>query len=125
MHRSVSSLTLHWLQDNNKECENVKQCRKKKFTFISELWVSSIDFSLDFALNPWEEVGLGSGLCSSCIEDAKATYNLARIINWDELETNFGLRDLEADSDLEALDTDSSEAWDTDTHSDCGVDMFD
>jgi hypothetical protein len=106
------------LRDNNKDCKTIKQCRKKKSTFITDLWDCGIDFSLEFALNPWEEVDLGSGLCSSCVEDAKMAYNLARIINWDDLKANFGLDDLEADSDPEALDTDSSEAWDTDTDSD-------
>ena len=73
---------------------------------ITKLWSNDIQFSLKFALQPWEDLNLG-GLCSSCFKAAHVAYCRARTTNWDQLKTYFGLRNLEYGLD-----------WDTSNNSD-------
>ena len=56
-----------------------------------------------FALRPWKDLNLGEGLCPPCLKAAQVAYCKARTINWHQLETYFGLCDLE---DREALSSD-------------------
>jgi len=108
LHRSVSSLTLKWLHDNNAlpslDCKN--KCQKRRSMLITQLWNNDIQFSLKFALHSWELVNLGEGLCSSCSRAAQVAYQRARTTNWDQLKTYFGLCDLEDELDWEASSSD-------------------
>lgn len=58
---------------------------------ITKLWNNDIQYSLKFALYPWENIMpmLSEGLCSSCLEAALAAYLKARIVNWDQLSQYF------------------------------------
>jgi len=93
LHRSVSSQTLAWLYDNNamstSDCRN--QCQKKRSMLITKLWNNDIQFSLKYAVQPWERLNFSEDLCSSCSKAAKVTYNKGRSTNWGQLETYFGL----------------------------------
>jgi hypothetical protein len=81
---------------------------------ITKLWNNDIQFSLKFALHPWEDLTfkLGEGLCLSCSQAAKVAYGNARIANWGQLKTYFGLCDLEYEPDSEPSysDSDSSQS---------------
>jgi len=78
---------------------------------ITELWDNDIQFSISFALHPWEDLGLGDGLCLSCRGAAKVAYCKARITNWDQLKTYFGLCDLEHEPEAPSdSDSDSSDS---------------
>ena len=80
---------------------------------ITKLWVNDIQFSLKFALEPWEDLDIGEGFCSACFEAAQEAYDSARTTNWDQLKTYFGLCDLEDMLDWEESrdsDSDSSQS---------------
>jgi hypothetical protein len=70
---------------------------------INKLWNNDIQFSLKFAVYPWEDLNLDEGLCIFCSQAAKVAYRNARIINWGQLKTYFGLGlgDLEHEPDSE------------------------
>jgi hypothetical protein len=74
-------------------------------------------------MDSWEENDLSSlDLCSSCLAVAKSAYYNARIINWDELKSYFGLLDIERGSEASIVDSDpvaegDSEASDTERDS--------
>ena len=114
LHRSVSSLTLAWLYDNDamsrSDCKT--QCQKKRSLLITKLWNDDIQFSLKFAMYQWEDLTLLSQeLCSSCSKVAKLAHDRARRTNWDQLKTYFGICDLKDELDeSSSSDSDSSEA---------------
>jgi len=113
LHRSVSSLTLAWLYDNNalsrSDCKT--QCQKRRYMLITKLWNNDILFSLKYAVYPWEDISLSEELCSSCSKIAKVVYGRAQTSNWDQLKTYFGLCDLEDGLDWEtSSDSSQSEA---------------
>ena len=113
LHRSVSCLTLAWLRNPNKECKVPKQCWKEKTKLITELWESSFDDCRDFVMSSWKKhQTVLQGLCSSCLEVGRVSYSNARIINWDELKTNFGLNDgvVETYTDIGSYNSDSTES---------------
>jgi hypothetical protein len=118
LHRSVSSLTLAWLRDENKECKIPKQCWKEKTKLITSLWNTGVDDSLEYAMASWKRHEIFEGLCSSCLEAGRVAYSHARIINWDELKTIFGLDDLEAGSEASSDTTDSDSDGSASTESD-------
>jgi hypothetical protein len=123
LHRSVSSLTLTWLYDNNAlssyDCKS--QCQKKRSILISKLWNNDIQFSLKFAMLPWEILTLDEELCSSCSKAAKVAYWKARITNWDQLKTYFGICDLEDQSQASYSDSDCSDSAKSDVVADGGI----
>ena len=110
LHRSVSSLSLAWLYDNNllssSDCKS--RCQKKRSLLITKLWNNNIQYSLQFALDPWEDLNLGEELCSSCSQAAKVVYQDARYLNWNLLKEYFGLSDLEDELDTDLSYSDSS-----------------
>ena len=115
LHKSVSSLTLAWLYDNDamsrSDCKT--QCQIKRLLLVAKLWNSDIQFSLEFALCRWEELDLSISqeLCSSCSKVAKLAHDRARRTNWDQLKTYFGICDLKDELDeSSSSDSDSSEA---------------
>lgn len=79
---------------------------------IIRLWINDIQYSLKFALYPWEELNLGEELCIPCSQAAKVAYSSARITNWDKLKIYFGVCDLEGEPDSEpsCSDSDSSQS---------------
>lgn len=97
LHRSVSSLTLAWLYDSTtmsrSDCKT--QCQKKRFWLINKLWNDDIQFSLKFALHPWKDLHfVNRELCPSCSKVAQLAYDKARIANWKQLNSYFGICDL-------------------------------
>jgi hypothetical protein len=108
-------VTLAWLHDSNAlpvlgfDCKT--QCQKRRSVLITNLWNNDIQFSLKFAMLSWDST-FGEGLCVHCSKAAKVAYTRARITNWGQLKTYFGLEDLEHEPDLEPSysDSDSSQS---------------
>ena len=61
---------------------------------ITKIWNNDIQFSLKYAVQPWEQLNFGEDLCTSCSKAAKVAYNKGRTTNWEQLKTYFGLCDL-------------------------------
>jgi len=113
LHRSVSRLTLTWLRNPNQECKVPKQCWKEKTKLITELWDSSFDECQAFVMSSWKKhQTVLRGLCSACLEVGRVAYSNGRIINWEELKTNFGLDDVvvETCTDIGSYSSSSTES---------------
>ncbi|KAF8802141.1 hypothetical protein BYT27DRAFT_7113037 [Phlegmacium glaucopus] len=115
LHRSVSSLTLAWSHGNKSSpdgCQTTQKCQEKRSMLITKIWNNNVQFSLKFAMQKWEHLSLGEGLCSTCLRSAKVAYGKARVANWEQLKTYFGLCDLEdkPESDSDSSASDESDA---------------